>query len=360
MFVNLFIASELQWSEKGLRIRQETSVPEQGKTTLTIGVEKPVVLSLNLRVPYWATRGGTVKLNGRPLETFARPSSYFTMRRTWKDGDRVEVDMPMSLHAHPMPDDETLQAIMYGPVVLVGELGTEGLTREQMYGRPPDGHDVQGTPVTAPYFVSESDDLNTWIEPVASKPLTFRTTGQVKNITFTPLNQLFGQRYATYWRVYRKASEEHRNRLAEDAVRKATLARTVDHVTIGEAGSESDHNLQGKHTQAGNHLDRSWRHATPGGWFSYDLKVVADQTTVLVCTYWGSDTGRTFDILIDGTKIATQTLKLNKPDEFFNVEYKIPDEIIQGKQRVTVRFQGHPGNMSGGVFGCATMKPQAG
>lgn len=135
--MNLFIASEVEWPEKGLKIVQETTFPQSDTTTLTLRCKTAVRMPLRIRVPYWATRGGTVKLNGRELESFAEPSSYFVLNRTWQDGDKVELTMPMSLHVNSMPDDSTLQAVMYGPLVLTGRLGTEGLTKEILRASPP-------------------------------------------------------------------------------------------------------------------------------------------------------------------------------------------------------------------------------
>jgi DUF1680 family protein len=89
-----------------------------------------VPLSLRIRVPYWATRGVTLKLNGEGEHASAEPTRYWTLERTWKSGDRLEVSLPMNVHAHPMPDDPTLQAFMYGPLVLAGALGNEGLSYE--------------------------------------------------------------------------------------------------------------------------------------------------------------------------------------------------------------------------------------
>ena len=77
-----------------------------------------------------------------------------------------------------------------------------------------------------------------------------------------------------------------------------------------------------------------------GGWFSYDLKVLPDKPMVLLAKYWGSDTGRTFDILIDGARIATQTVNVNFPGDFFEVEYKIPSRADPGER------EGH-GQISG-------------
>ncbi|HEX9217826.1 MAG TPA: glycoside hydrolase family 127 protein, partial [Gemmatimonadales bacterium] len=128
VYVNLFIASELNWSERGVRLVQETEFPEEEGTTLRIQTAKPVRFALRIRVPYWATHGGTAVLNGHGLDGFAAPGGYYVLDRTWRNGDTVAVKLPMSLHLHAMPDDPTLAAVMYGPLALAGRLGTEGLT----------------------------------------------------------------------------------------------------------------------------------------------------------------------------------------------------------------------------------------
>jgi hypothetical protein len=103
-----------------------------------------------------------------------------------------------------MPDDETLQAFMYGPLVLAGQLGTQGLTRDVQYGDPFNargGKFLRGDPIVVPEFQATSRDPAAWIVPVADQPVTFRTTGQKQNVTLVPLNRLFEQRFAVYWRV---------------------------------------------------------------------------------------------------------------------------------------------------------------
>ena len=206
VYVNLFIASEVEWPEKGLKIVQETNFPETDTTTLSLRCKTPVRMPLRIRVPYWAERGGTVKLNGRELESFAEPSSYFVLNRTWQDGDKVEVTMPMSLHINAMPDDSTLQAVMYGPLVLTGRLGTEGLTKEILRAEPTKLRQVpeyKGKPVPAPEFKTKSQDPRDWIEPVPGRPLEFRTVGQAQNVVLVPFYKLLDERYAVYWKVTR-------------------------------------------------------------------------------------------------------------------------------------------------------------
>lgn len=199
IYVNLFIASEVNWQDKGVRLRQETNFPEQDRTTLTIRTTRPVDLALNIRVPYWATRGGTVKLNGETLPVFSSPSSYVTLKRVWKDNDRIEVSLPMSLHIAPIPDDHSLQAVMYGPLVLAGKLGSQGLTPENTYP----GYDTapQGDAVPVPPITNPSKDPLGWVEPASDSPLSFKTVGQSQNAPLIPLFKLSGERYSVYWKV---------------------------------------------------------------------------------------------------------------------------------------------------------------
>ena len=84
--------------------------------------------------------------------------------------------------------------------------------------------------------------------------------------------------------------------------------------------------------ETGEFSNRRWRHATDGGWFSYNLKVLPDQPQELLVIYWGSDAGgREFDILIDGQKLATEKLESNKPGQFYDQAYPLPKELI-GRQ----------------------------
>lgn len=62
-------------------------------------------------------------------------------------------------------------------------------------------------------------------------------------------------------------------------------------------------------------------------------------------------------MLVNETVIATQSLDRNRPGGFFEVEYPIPPELTGGKRAITVSFRPHEGNLAGGVFGCATLKP---
>jgi len=203
VYVNLFIASELNWSERGVRLVQETRLPDEEGTTLRIRAPKPVRFALRIRVPYWA-QGGSASLNGRVLDGFAAPGGYFVVDRTWRDGDSVAIKLPMSLHLHPMPDDPTLAAVMYGPLVLVGRLGTDGLTPDLLRAEPTKPRTVpeyKDKPGPALELRTQGAAPSAWIRRASERGLEFRTAGQTRDVTLVPFHTIFDERYAVYWRL---------------------------------------------------------------------------------------------------------------------------------------------------------------
>jgi DUF1680 family protein len=223
MWVNLFFASEVNWREKGVVIGQETRFPEEAGTRLVIQTKSPARFTLNVRIPYW-TSAASVTVNGKRFEPNQKlePSSYAKIERTWKNGDQVEVQLPMHLHLQAIPDDPTLAAIMYGPLVLAGELGTENLDSKRIYSEDKFLHG--GFPAIAvPELAGDRNALDKWIQPVSAPvgktvsqrtvshkevALTFRTVGAGRpdDVTLSPFYRLFNQRYCVYWR-WRPAAE---------------------------------------------------------------------------------------------------------------------------------------------------------
>jgi len=202
VYVNLFISSELYWQEKKIALVQETNFPEEEATTLRIKTASPVKMPVRVRVPYWATRGVRVSINGKQQEVSAAPSSYLTLDRTWSDGDGIQVAMPMSLHLAALPDDPTTQAAMYGPLVLAGRLGAKGLTHDLIYG-PLGPDEARAIPVPS---LTGSGDSPDWVEPVKGQTLAFQTVGQRSQIDLMPFYQLSDERYTAYWKVNRKSA----------------------------------------------------------------------------------------------------------------------------------------------------------
>jgi hypothetical protein len=349
LWVNLFIASKLNWKKKGILVKLETRYPESDTVGLTFKTQNPVELSLRLRYPAWATQGFNLKVNGQPKTVAGKPGSFVELRRTWKNGDRVELQIPMSLRFEAMPDNPQRVALFYGPTLLAGELGGDDQTANG--------------PFLVPALITKSRPLTQWIKPTADGPVTFKTegVGRPRDVTLYPFFRMHNRRYAVYWDQFTPHEWEVR-----EADYRAELERvqrleaiTIDFAQPGEMQPERDHNMQGEKTDAGEHSSRKWRHARDGGWVSFDMGVVPDIPVSLVVTYWGSERGpRTFDILADGVQVATQSLQNDKPGQFFDVTYPIPVEVTRGKTKVTVKFEAKPGNTAGGFYGLRTVKKE--
>lgn len=203
LFVNLFAGSEVNWPQKKFSLVQETNFPEEEGTTLTIHAERPVLLGLQIRVPYWATSGVKVKINGKPQNVASAPGTYLELKRKWRNGDKVEVSLPMTLHTAPLPDDPTVEAAMYGPLVLAAQMGKEGLSPKMIYGSSgPHAKDQQPIPMPQ---VQSGPESATWFEKISGQGLKFQTVGQSETVSLTPLYKVFDERYSVYWKVNKKA-----------------------------------------------------------------------------------------------------------------------------------------------------------
>lgn len=343
LWVNLFIASELNWAAHGLRVRQETDFPKTGQSTLRFTCAQPVKLTVHVRHPFWVTNGFAVKLNGRALDVDSAPQSYATITREWRDGDTLEVDMPLQLRTEAMPDNPERIALFDGPILLAGDLG------------------AIGSETAVPVFVTGDQTVADWVKPVAGKPLTFRTTGvgRPADVELHPFYSTYADRYSVYWDVFTTAEWAAREKAyaAEQARLKALADRTVELFQPGEMQPERDHNVQGDKSGPGEFSGRKLRHAWDGGWFSFEVAVPTNGPADLIFTYWGGETGnRTFDVLVGGERIATTSLHEDQPGKFWDKTYPVPEQLTQGKARVTVKLSAHPGNYAGGLFGVRVVR----
>jgi DUF1680 family protein len=204
LYVNLFIPSELAWTERGLTLRQETKFPEEPSTRLRIGARQATVLALKLRQPGWCRPGIAVRVNGRPIEARPDSSGYATIEQEWRDGDIVDIGLPMSLRTEPLPGNAGIVAIFDGPIVLAGELGTQGMPEGGTFAE--DQKKFAKWPTTAaPVLVGDAASILAALQPVPGEPLTFRShgIGRPQDVTFEAFYRLHHQRYAIYWPIGR-------------------------------------------------------------------------------------------------------------------------------------------------------------
>ena len=203
IYVNLFIPSELTWKEKGIKLKQQTGYPEEATTHLTVQEIKDGNVPLYIRYPSWATSGATIKINGRNVKISQKPGSYIVLNKTWKTGDKIDITYPISLRLVATNDNPNMAAVVYGPIVLAGDMGTDGIQAPAPYAK--DQLDFRKTAIPDNIVSTlniNGRKLNDWLIPVNGKQLVFKTTGVAsKEITMIPYYQIDKQRYIIYWNM---------------------------------------------------------------------------------------------------------------------------------------------------------------
>jgi uncharacterized protein len=361
LFINLFIASQLNWKEKGIVIKQETEFPNKQQTTLTV-TEGTAPLTLMIRYPAWVKAGALkITVNGKIFVYNAHPSSYVHINRTWRKGDVVQVQLPMHTTIEHLPNVPDYIAIMHGPVLLAAKSGTEGMTglvaNDSRWGHIAGGKRL---PVDKAPIIIENDVAGkaTKLMPVKNKPLHFTlpplTIINSTNIQLEPFYNIHDARYNMYWMTLTKA--QYRSYLDSLSIaEKEKLAlqqRTIDFVAPGEQQPEADHQLQKENSNTGNHLNQFWRDARNNGYFSYQLATNSESGLKLLVRYWGAEWGnRQFEIYIDDQKLLTEnnTGKWNQ-SKFLDITYSIPDSMVKNKKAIRVKFQALLGNSAGPVY----------
>jgi hypothetical protein len=351
IFVNLFISSEVQWEEKGIRIQQETLFPDEAGATLTIRAPQPRAMALRLRVPSWTARGAEIRVNGKVCEKTPLPGTYYVINRKWKDGDRIDARFPMSLRLEALPNDPSMAAILYGPIVLAGALGRHNLSAdvENGMGELVYRENVEAAAAVPPVLVTDETDLDAWIKPVEGEPLTFRTVGAgvPADVTLRPFFRLFGERYAVYWMILRK-EEWATWREARPAVPEGVF----DQVAIGNDISDYEHNFQAYISEQGCLDGRKWVR-TPR-MLRYDMAVPSHGCARLRVTYHGDDSGQELELAIDGTKLDVTPFANCRKGELFTEEYPLPAERLRGRDRVAVMFRVPPPKKEISTVGATT------
>lgn len=344
LYVNLFIPSELSWKENDVTITQRTSFPYEDKTVIEIRQGKGR-FPMKIRYPQWASNGIQVTVNGQQLDIQKNtPGSYITIDRKWKSGDMVEVQFPMSLYTEPIPGNEKKQAILYGPVLLSGELGNEELMALEI-----------------PVLVTNDRPVNEWVRAEKEDKLTFKTLSAAKpaDVNLIPFFEMYDQNHMVYWDLFTEKEwlnqkEAYQKELARI---RDVEARTVDILRLGEMQPERDHKVHGENTGIGEYGGKKFRDAPNGGWFAFEMECDPNTSVELHATYYGSDAGnRRFTIMVDGEKIASEHLQGKQPRKFIDYVYPIPKELTRGKKTISIKFEALPGNVAGAVYTCRLVR----
>ena len=295
LYVNLFIPSELTWGKT--LITQTNRFPAEEATTITVNPKKPAEFTIRVRIPEWTDASKMQPtVNGQPVEAKAE-GGYLAISRKWAKGDKLHVQLPMSLRAVSLPDKSDNYSFMYGPIVLASSLGKQeqlGLFADDSRG----GHIAGGRQLPLqdmPVLVADKNNLMANITKVEGRPMTFRLTGTVPEkyaeMTLVPFSSLHECRYMVYWPVVSQqdwqAKQEEIARA--EAERQAIEQATADKVICGEQQPESDHFVKMERVRNGDFNGRHWRMVEKGGWFSYDMRTNSQAVKKLQVICSGND-----------------------------------------------------------------------
>ena len=339
IFVNRYTSSSVVWEEKGLTITQNADLP-----TVTFTINGSADAKIVLRVPDWCDKKPTVKINGDKKNVKVK-NGFITLDENWTDGDKIEYEMNMKVVAHPLPDNENTVAFKYGPWVLSANMGNRDMNTS-----------TTGVDVTIPLWDATTSDIlvvekgtvKKWLRNLeenlvkSDDGLEFTLKGTNQNLVFSPHYKQHTNRYGIYFTL-----ADSKTKLPENQDDKYVV---IDSLPIGNDQYEFSHNLKSENSTSGNYKGLMFRDATSEGWFSYDMKVDNTVTNYLKVKYYSGDVGRKFKIFVDDMLLADVTLQNPNPNNFYDVYYKIPQDMIGEKSVITVKFKDEKDSFAGGIF----------
>lgn len=341
LFVNLYIPSTLDWRERGARIELDTGYPFSDRVRLTVAEAGEAPFDLALRLPGWC-EAPSLAVNGEPVG-IVRRDGYAVVSRAWRPGDVAELTLPMSLRVEATPDDPRMVAFVNGPMVLGADLG-------------PADRDHDGM---APALIAESA-LGA-LEPLDPANHRFRMPGAAPEpLTLVPFFNRYDRRAAVYFPLFTPGqwAEEEAAFLAAQRERADLEARTMDVIHLGEMQPERDHDFRSNHSDLISFGGRSGRQAWwgVGNYLEFEM-AVRPGPVILRALYWGEEVDKHFAVMVEGRSIAVERRQAEPVRRFVHVDYPVPAELTEGRERITVRFETLGSDAP--VYECRTLAPEA-
>lgn len=364
LYVNLFVASELNWKDRKMVIRQQTAFPYAETSVVEVAKGKGTFI-LKVRKPSWC-ENFTVKGVGFDADSYEE-NGFVCMKRKWKKGDQVKISMPMHAYIKPMINVPQYVAIMYGPILLGMKTGTEDMrgliADDSRFGQYAGGKKLalDEAPILLPKHL---DDIAKNLKPVPAKPLHFKLATHMENTIdgeLQPFFEIHDSRYMMYWLALGENDyKAYMQKLAdEEKARQALEARTVDKVNPGEQQPETDHRMETDDSNKGNTEGIFFRDAKDGHYFSYLMQTKGETNLSLQLKFWGQDEWRTseFDIYVNDKLLCSVNNSHRwRTTQFKTVDYAIPSEFVKGKKEIRVKFVAHKGKQVGQIYGVRLVK----
>lgn len=365
LYVNLFIASTLNWKEKGIKVTQDTKFPFEEKSSFTFTLNKPKKFAVKFRYPSWVEDGKLIiRVNNKEINSTKDINSYVSIERKWKTGDVISVVLPMQNKTEQLPDKSSWVSFVHGPIVLAAVTDTTDLIGLKA-GDSRMGHIANGPiyPIEeAPLLVSDAADLAVSLKPVTNKPFTFTASDLIyqekyKNLQLVPFFQIHDARYMLYWpfTTKEKLPEIQKAMKEREEAQMKLEAVTVDVVTPGEQQPESDHNFKGEKTETGIFKERHFRYGQ--GFFTYDLKNALFEAHKLRFTYFGGDKNKKFEVYINDILVSTINMDGSEGDQFIDKTVALPAEFLKSKSKILqVKFKAKSNSTITGIYEVRLLK----
>lgn len=364
LYVNLFVASELNWKDRKMVIRQQTAFPYAESSVVEVAKGKGTFI-LKVRKPSWC-ENFTVKGVGFDADSYEE-NGFVCIKRKWKKGDQVKISMPMHAYIKPMINVPQYVAIMYGPILLGMKTGTEDMRSliadDSRFGQYAGGMKLplDKAPILLPKHLN---DIANDLKPIPGKPLHFKLATHMENAIdgeLQPFFEIHDSRYMMYWLALGENDyKAYMQKLAdEEKARQALEARTVDKVNPGEQQPETDHRMETDDSNKGNTEGIFFRDAKDGHYFSYLMQTKGETNLSLQLKFWGQDEWRTseFDIYVNDKLLCSVNNSHRwRTTQFKTVDYAIPSEFVKGKKEIRVKFVAHKGKQVGQIYGVRLVK----
>lgn len=346
IFVSQYLSSVLTDEEKNIKLTMEADIPSSDEISIlvnTLDGSTDVTNSICLRLPEWLAEDATILVSTAYSSSFARVemNENHAIVSGLKNGDRIYITLPMDITVHGLPDNDSVFAFKYGPIVLSAKLGSKNMTTT-----------YTGVSVLIPaaklieeQYISDGDDTISVIQGTVADFMAninenlVKTEGKLEwtlentdaNLTFVPHYSQHTERYGIYFNYESNSGAFNVSRYLREKDDARFADALLDTVQPGYGQYENDslHNMQETGTgSTGSTNQGTSRFANAGGAFTYTMYVNPNVDNALQLTLKKEDNGKSLQIFVGEECVCTEVLSYTGPDEEYTVRIPVSKEVL--------------------------------
>ena len=340
--VGRYISSELSIDDMGLRIKMDADYPIKDTSSISIldvGEENNFIIKL--RIPDWC-KGYKVDVNGID-EAVKEDNGFIIIDRRWDKNDVVNLIWRMAVTYERLPDNPDVVGFKYGPVVLSAGLGMEDMETSRT-----------GVDVTIPtrnmdikdYLIIQDMTVEEWLSNISSNlvqregrlEFVLNNTDEDGSLVFKPHYRRYKDRYGIYFSLFDKDSKNYQTHIEQREMKRLLELMTIDLIPVGNDQYELQHEVKGEKTFSHTWNGYKCREASPGGYFSYKMKVSPTAINELRMMLAREGQPVDYEVLVDGGLLVSGTTIGGWPPKMYDEKVVLPDEVVKDKDFVTISF----------------------